>query len=375
MDAFLHFSTLPSSPHGRTQSRSSPNNTVTASGNRQGSLDLNDFSSSDVAVETGIGNLADELADAFSDSGDEDGCFEDEVPAEHCNEDGLGEDVCRCREVSERACPICVADNGQYVAAEMPALGNLSPTRRCHRRRRSDSKGGEYCSEIEPDSLETMPGLISEMNAVEALAQQGTGNNGSPADGVLERLTDSLRDLGSQTGVEGSAARLITAHAALTTHLEHQTRQMQSLTFPILSPLVPPPHPDVLDDLLPLFVELSECMPRPATQAYDSLTALHSLTSDLIGNLRYLSDTLHMCRQTTTIAARRLKSAKDLVAELKRESDLRKEGELWLSRGNWSERLQKRECASVCGEVVGGFEELCNGWRTRLLDQAASAPA
>jgi len=26
-------------------------------------------------------------------------------------------------------------------------------------------------------------------------------------------------------------------------------------------------------------------------------------------------------------------------------------------------------------EVVGGFEEVCNGWRARLLAQAESAPA
>lgn len=116
-------------------------------------------------------------------------------------------------------------------------------------------------------------------------------------------------------------------------------------------------------------------MPRPIKEAYDALTALHSVTSDLIAYLSYLSDTVHMCRQTTTIVARRLKSAKDIVEELKRDNDLREAGELWLSKGNWSERLEKRECASVCVEVVGGFEELCNSWRTRLLDQATSAPS
>lgn len=76
-----------------------------------------------------------------------------------------------------------------------------------------------------------------------------------------------------------------------------------------------------------------------------------------------------MSRQTTTTATRRLKSARELVAELKREEELREQGERWLSRGNWSERLRNRECAHVCGEVVGGFEEVCNTWRKRLLAQ------
>jgi hypothetical protein len=79
-----------------------------------------------------------------------------------------------------------------------------------------------------------------------------------------------------------------------------------------------------------------------------------------------------MSRQTTGTATRRLKSAKELVAEIRRDEQLKEEGEVWLTRGNWGERLEKRECAGVCGDVIGGFEEVCNGWRERLLAQAES---
>jgi hypothetical protein len=116
-------------------------------------------------------------------------------------------------------------------------------------------------------------------------------------------------------------------------------------------------------------------MPRPSTAAYASLTALHGLTNDLVGTLNYLSDTLHMSRQTTNTATRRLRSARELVAEMRREEELKEEGQRWLARGNWSERLRRRECANVCGEVVGGFEEVCNGWRARLLANVEGAPA
>jgi len=159
----------------------------------------------------------------------------------------------------------------------------------------------------------------------------------------------------------------------MSTHLNHQTRQLHSLTFPLFSPLVPPPDEETIDDLLPVLVSLSEQMPRPSTTAHSSLTSLHSLTNDLVSTLNYLSDTLHMSRQTTITATRRLRSARELVAELRREDELRDEGERWLARGNWGERLKRRECAHVCGEVVGGFEEVCNGWRARLLAQAAHA--
>lgn len=129
------------------------------------------------------------------------------------------------------------------------------------------------------------------------------------------------------------------------------------------------------DDLMPMLASLADQMPRPSTAACQSLGALHGLTSDLVSTLNYLSDTLHMARQTTNTATRRLRSAKELVAELRRDEEMREEGERWLARGNWNERLQRRECAHVCGDVVGGFEEVCNGWRARLLAQAESAQA
>lgn len=82
-----------------------------------------------------------------------------------------------------------------------------------------------------------------------------------------------------------------------------------------------------------------------------------------------------MSRQTTVLANRRLKSARELVAEMRREEEKREEGEQWIKTGNWGERLSRRECASVCGDVVGGFEEVCNGWRERLLKSGEAVGA
>jgi hypothetical protein len=145
---------------------------------------------------------------------------------------------------------------------------------------------------------------------------------------------------------------------------------LQSLSYPLLSPLSVPPDPEFIDEILPLLININESIPRPTTAAFMSLTALHSVTTDIVQTLNYLSDTLHMSRQTTTTATRRLKSARELVAEMKKEEEVREEGERWIRKGNWSDRLRDRECAGVCGDVVGGFEEVCNGWRARLVAQA-----
>jgi hypothetical protein len=131
----------------------------------------------------------------------------------------------------------------------------------------------------------------------------------------------------------------------------------------------------MVEDLLPLLVSITDSMPRPSAVAFNSLTQLHGLTADLVQTLNYLSDTLHMSRQTTTTATRRLRSARELVAEMRKEEEEKENGVAWLEKNNWGERLGQRECAGVCRDVVGGFEEVCSGWRARLVAQAEAVSA
>ncbi|OTB05272.1 hypothetical protein M426DRAFT_72987 [Hypoxylon sp. CI-4A] len=362
------------SAHSRRQSKSSLQEPLTPLRNSMNESELNELSSGGIGQDNGLGNLADELADALSGSGEDEEYYDDD-------EEGSARHGFDQKENVSPELADGVRDSGVDVASQSDhhgrtkstSLGVPSPPNRGHRRMGSAYDGSEYGSESDLDSPGMPPSLVAKIDAVESLARRGNESNGGPTDGVFQRLTDGLKDLGSQSGVEGSTTRLITAHSALATHLAHQTRQIHNLTFPLLSPLVTPPDPETIDSLLPLLASVSDEMPRPATSAFNSLSALHSVTSDLVQTLNYLSDTLHMSRQTTTTAARRLRTAKEMVAEMKREEELKEEGERWLSKGNWGERLQKRECAVVCREVVGGFEEVCDGWRARLLAQAESA--
>ncbi|KAI1853594.1 hypothetical protein JX265_004074 [Neoarthrinium moseri] len=363
-----------SSPVARRASKSSTQDPMTPLRNSMNDQDMSMFSGTQMeGGDNGLGNLADELADAFSEDEDEEGYYEDGeqppgISLDLPEGDGReGVDGIRDSGVDVES----QGDQKQLPNRNKAAALSLPPNMRGHRRQGSQYDGSEYGSDSDLESPGIPPSLVARMDAVESLARRGT--DGGPADGVFKRVTDGLKDLGSQSGVEGSTTRLITAHSALATHLAHQTRQLHNLTFPLLSPLVAPPDAETIDDLLPLLVSLADDMPRPTTSAYNSLANLHSVTSDLVQTLNYLSDTLHMSRQTTTTAARRLKSAKEMVAEMKREEELKEEGERWLNRGNWGERLQNRECAGVCRDVVGGFEEVCNGWRARLLAQAESA--
>ncbi|KAM0152175.1 hypothetical protein ACHAPG_007832 [Botrytis cinerea] len=356
----------------------------------------------------GLGNLADELADAWSeDEGEMDEAdlnFQNTAPADSDNEDAEGDKN-------------AVRDSGVDVTSPkkqhtvMNSSSTLTPPTAGHGRvhalghARSPSEydGSDYGGDSDLESPAFGPALLARMDMVEGLARRGTENNGSQADGVVKRVIESLKDLGGQSGVEGNTTRfvtlsgcsisficpllsakitsyfckntnpnkrLVTTHTALSTHLLHQTRLIQNLSHPLFSPLSAPPTPEFIDTLLPLLDTLSDSIPRPSTQSLSSITSLHSLTTDLIQTITYLSDTLHMSRQTTVQASRKLKSAKELVGEMRREEELREEGEKWVEQGDWERRLGERECAGVCRGVVGGFEQVCEDWRRRLVESA-----
>ena len=73
----------------------------------------------------------------------------------------------------------------------------------------------------------------------------------------------------------------------------------------------------------------------------------------------------------TSTASRKLRSARELVAELRREDEDREEGSRWIEKGEWDRRLREREAGKVCGDVVSGFEAVCGEWREKLFGAAA----
>lgn len=77
-----------------------------------------------------------------------------------------------------------------------------------------------------------------------------------------------------------------------------------------------------------------------------------------------------MLRQTTSLASRKLKAAKELVDELRKEAGLREEGIRWVETGNWDAKLSNRECKTICGDVVDGFRVVCEQWERTIQESA-----
>ena len=82
-----------------------------------------------------------------------------------------------------------------------------------------------------------------------------------------------------------------------------------------------------------------------------------------------------MSRQTTTNAARRLRTSKEQLHDWKRETERTAEGREFIEQGDWDRRLREREAKRACGEVMEGFEEACTLWRKRLCEGLGVASA
>jgi hypothetical protein len=147
------------------------------------------------APSNGLGNLADELADAWD---DEEGDDEDGEPDMNFQEVRAEGGEMRDSGVDVHSSPV------QKPAGLIPPVGGNG-----HRRQQSDYDGSDYGGDSDLDSPGIPPGLAARMDMVESLARRGTENNGTDRDGVVKRVIDGLKDLGVQSGVEGGASRLV----------------------------------------------------------------------------------------------------------------------------------------------------------------------
>ena len=196
----------PGSP--RTPRLSAPPSPVTP---RQNTTDMNgahresvDYSAD--AGGGGLGNLADELADAWEQeeegygyaSGQETGPAGSQQMDHSDGEDAYLQSVRDMRSGSP---------SGEY--SPQSRNNRLRATQaRQHRRQESHYDGSDYGPDSDLDeAADISPALESQMADIESLVRRGIENNGSESDHVIQRTVEALRDLGGQSGIENSAMR------------------------------------------------------------------------------------------------------------------------------------------------------------------------
>ena len=164
----------------------------------------------------GLGNLADELAEAFGEEEENGHDLGDGIPETLYER---AEAVCGGRS-KENERPIFRNGNQERHAISRSPIRqatsdlSLSPPKQSlpsrHRRKHSQYDGSDYGDDSDlEDTHGISPSLEVRLAAVESLVRRGTEANGSDADEIVQRVADSLKDLGSQAGVENGATRYV----------------------------------------------------------------------------------------------------------------------------------------------------------------------
>lgn len=196
------------SSHGRTTSSysiASPAASSHASPlDRRGSFGAADRFNGSIDPENGLGNLADELAEAWEEEGD----GEQENGSQLNRKDHLH------IEGSPREKDQFGLDSSLHTssATQLPSRPSLSPPKQSarlkHRRKPSRYDDSDAGNDSNPEGTEGIsPSLEARMATIEILARQGTESNRSDMDTIVPRVADSLKDLGSQASLENSATR------------------------------------------------------------------------------------------------------------------------------------------------------------------------
>lgn len=166
-----------------------------------------DFGSAADMGGGGLGNLADELADAWEQEeggyGYASGQEVEHIPADTQHMD---------RSDSEDGYHMGTKTPSSGYSSERASLQPPKPKTRNggHRHRRTESQydGSDYGpdSDLE-EAADISPSLEMQMAEVESLARRGLENNGSESDHAIARVVEALRDLGGQSGIENNAMR------------------------------------------------------------------------------------------------------------------------------------------------------------------------
>lgn len=151
----------------------------------------------------GLGNLADELAEVWDDDGQGEpveGASELKVDGIDAIANGLG-----------FSCKIdAAAGLESSPISRNPSSPSSSPTKRRsrpqHHRQFSRYSESDYGGSFDAKGDKDTP-LSAQMADIESLARQGVESNGSEPDPIIQRVANSLKDLGSQASLENGAAR------------------------------------------------------------------------------------------------------------------------------------------------------------------------
>lgn len=211
-------------------------------------------------------------------------------------------------------------------------------------------------------------------DAMTAIAQLANPPAQQQSDTISKALA-ALQNLTPHTTLESHTQRLTTSTNSLSAHLTQQTRIIASLSSSLFSPfgLTAPLDLAAIDEIIPYMAQVLQDLPLPDPRALQGLSKLDRETTDLLRTLTSLTDSIQMGKQNTSSAARHLRNTHTMVTQLRRENDLAEQAKWKIEKEGWESKLAERWCARECSDVVGGFEQVCEGLRRGLEESMAAA--
>lgn len=327
--------------------------------------------------DNGLGNLADELEQAWDDEGEDEG---QSNFLEGLREGDMAQDP---RDLHLQS-PYGLNDmhdfgfgmvlqspqtqvDGHSAALQVPQARRNSesqqPKKSGHQRQESAYDGSDYGpeSESEQDDDSLSPMLRKRLRDIENLTRMCINPEDAVSEGggTVRRVIHALKDLAPQGNIEYGVTRLITAYTSMASHRTHKTRDLftQSHSLMYGGNLWQLPE-ELIDLLLDDITELSSTLPflRPQNPLL-SLQILASQTDELTHTLRSLTDLLQESRLASSAATRKLKSVRDMVEDMALEEELVENSILLIQAGDWDRRCRTRQAARTCQEVCQGFAD------------------
>ncbi|KIX02902.1 uncharacterized protein Z518_08845 [Rhinocladiella mackenziei CBS 650.93] len=325
--------------------------------------------------DSGAGNLADELEQAWEGEGEE----EEGQPnfLEGLREGDVGPDS----SVRDLQSPYELNDmhdfgfgmvmqspdgpqyDGQSSTLHVPQKTKNSTSRTNkrpgHQRHESAYDGSDYGVDSDMEDQDDLPPILRKrIRDIENLTRMCVNPEDAVSEGggTIRRTIQELKDLGPQGNIEYGVTRLITAYTSMASHRTHKTRDLFSQSHSLMYGGTLNLPEEMIDLLLDEVNTLSSTLPflRPQNPLL-SLQILASQTDDLSQTLRSLTDLLQESRLAANAATRKLKSVRDMVEDMGLEEELVENSILLIQAGDWDRRCKTRQAAKTCQEVCEGF--------------------
>lgn len=332
----------------------------------------------------GFGNLADELEEAWnSDTDEPDSSFleglqegdPNEVlhsPTSIYNPQGYSNDMTPRSPTKNR---------GLLEPPEKPP----SPSKQwasmgTHFKTESLYDGSDYGPSSDDEAFDKIaPSLQRKMHDFEEITRiTSNADTLSESGGVIPRTAAALKNsLNTQTTIENTVSRLVTAYTSLSSHRSRQGREIliasHSVTNPgAFTPVfdLPPETIEIIiaeiEHLITTLPFLASSTTNPLSHPLAALQGFAHSTGDFLTTLHALTDTLTEHRQHLLTATRRLKSVRELVEELQMQEELVETSIMLIQAGDWDRRCRDRHAAKAVGELLEGFK---NAWDVDYVDE------